>query len=198
MCISVNRLIEGSVSNKKIWKTENVADKLYFVYPWHLNNRDISCIMIVAMVSNCLGAGWWGIYYSDVIMSAIAFQITGVWIVYSTVRSGADQRKHQSFTSLAFVRGIHQWHKGFVSGNCFHLMTSSWIILFLIILSITNYYITRKVCWGEILLCTNHLNASKCSVVPLLIECSGHGVIDNPITKWAWFQHNFLGASETM
>ena len=71
--------------------------------------------MIVAMVSNCLGAGWWGIYYSDVIMSAIAFQITGVWIVFSTVRSGADQRKHQSFTSLAFVRGIHRWHKGSVT-----------------------------------------------------------------------------------
>ena len=27
----------------------------------------------------------------------------------STVDSGADQRKHQSSASLAFVRGIHQW-----------------------------------------------------------------------------------------
>ena len=58
-----------------------------------------------------------------------------------------------------------------------------------VILSITNYYITRKVCWGWILLRTNHLNASTCAVVPFLIECSGHGVIDNPITKWVWF-HN--------
>ena len=30
-------------------------------------------------------------------------------IVYSTVYSGADQRKHQSSASLAFVRGIHRW-----------------------------------------------------------------------------------------
>ena len=30
-------------------------------------------------------------------------------IVYSTVCSGADQRKHQSYVSLAFVWGIHRW-----------------------------------------------------------------------------------------
>ena len=45
----------------------------------------------------------------DVIMSAIASQITSVSIVNSTVYSGADQRKHQSSTSLAFVRGIYRW-----------------------------------------------------------------------------------------
>ena len=38
----------------------------------------------------------------------MASQITGVSIVCSTVCSGADQRKHQSFASLACVRGIHQ------------------------------------------------------------------------------------------
>ena len=48
-------------------------------------------------------------HYIDVIMSAMTSQITGVSIVYSTVWSGVDQRKHQSSTSLAFVMGIHQW-----------------------------------------------------------------------------------------
>ena len=43
---------------------------------------------------------------SDVIMSAIASQITGVSNVCSNDCAGADQRKHQSSTSLAFVRGI--------------------------------------------------------------------------------------------
>ena len=43
-----------------------------------------------------------------VIMGAIASQITSLTIVYSTVYSGADQRKHQSSASLAFVRGIHR------------------------------------------------------------------------------------------
>ena len=48
-------------------------------------------------------------HYSDVIMSAIASQITSLTIVYSTVYSGADQRKHQWSPSLAFVRGIYRW-----------------------------------------------------------------------------------------
>ena len=48
-------------------------------------------------------------HYSNVIMRAMASQITGVWSVYSTVCSGADQRKHQSSASLAFVRGNHRW-----------------------------------------------------------------------------------------
>ena len=49
------------------------------------------------------------IHYSDVIMGAMASQITSLTIVYSTVYSGADQRKHQSSASLAFVREIHRW-----------------------------------------------------------------------------------------
>ena len=72
------------------------------------------------------------VHYSDVIMSAMASQITGVLIVCLNVCSITDQRKHQSSMSLAFVRGIHRWlvnspHKGPVTrGRCSHLMTSSW------------------------------------------------------------------------
>ena len=47
-------------------------------------------------------------HYGDVIMGTMASQITSLTIVYSTVYSGADQRKHQSSASLAFVRGIHR------------------------------------------------------------------------------------------
>ena len=42
-------------------------------------------------------------------MSAMTSQITSLTIVYSTVCTGADQRKHQSSSSLAFVGGIHLW-----------------------------------------------------------------------------------------
>ena len=48
------------------------------------------------------------VHYTDVIMGAIASQITSLTIVYSTVYSDADQRKHQSSASLAFVREIHR------------------------------------------------------------------------------------------
>ena len=41
-------------------------------------------------------------------MGAMGSQITSLTIVHSTVYSGADQRKHQSSASLAFVRGIHR------------------------------------------------------------------------------------------
>ena len=63
-------------------------------------------------------------------MGAMASQITSLTIVCSTVYSGADQRKHQSSMSPAFVWGIHQWpvnspHKGPVCGKCFHFMTLS-------------------------------------------------------------------------
>ena len=45
----------------------------------------------------------------DVIMGAMASQVTSPPIFYSTVHSGADQRKHQSSASLNFVWGIHRW-----------------------------------------------------------------------------------------
>ena len=48
------------------------------------------------------------LHYSDVIMGAMASQITSLTIVYPTVYSGADQRKHHSSASLAFVRVIHR------------------------------------------------------------------------------------------
>ena len=64
------------------------------------------------------------VHYNDVIMSAMASQITSLTIVYPTFYSGVDQRKHQSSASLAFVRGIHRWpvnspHKGAVTRRIF-------------------------------------------------------------------------------
>ena len=64
------------------------------------------------------------LHYCDVIMNTIASQITSLTIVYLTVNSGTDQRKHQSSASLAFVRGIHRRpvnspHKGPVTRKMF-------------------------------------------------------------------------------
>ena len=44
-------------------------------------------------------------HYNNVIMGAIASQITSLMIVFSAFYSVADQRKHQSSASLAFVPG---------------------------------------------------------------------------------------------
>ena len=48
------------------------------------------------------------LHYKDVIMCAIASQITRLTIVYSTVYSDTDYSKYQSPASLAFVPGIHR------------------------------------------------------------------------------------------
>ena len=61
--------------------------------PWELNENMLSPVQVIP--------------YSDIIMSTMASQITSLTIVYSTVYSGASQRKPQSSASLAFVRGIH-------------------------------------------------------------------------------------------
>ena len=41
-------------------------------------------------------------------MGPMASQMTSLTIVYTAIYSGADQRKHQSSVSLAFLRGIHR------------------------------------------------------------------------------------------
>ena len=41
-------------------------------------------------------------------MGMMTSQITSFTIVYLTIYSDTDQRKHQSYASLAFVPGIHQ------------------------------------------------------------------------------------------
>ena len=63
-------------------------------------------------------------HYSDIIMDTMASQVTSLTGVYSSVYSGADQRKHQSSASLAFVRIIPRWpvnspHKGPVTRKMF-------------------------------------------------------------------------------
>ena len=83
-------------------------------------------------------------HYIDVIMTTVASQITSLTVVCLTVYSDADQRKHQSSASLAFVWGIHRdrWiprTKGQLRGKCFHLMTSSCIMWMPPIINMLNW-----------------------------------------------------------
>ena len=87
----------------------------------------------VRMFTGIVMRQWWR-HYNAVIMSAMASRITSISNIYSTVCSGADQRKHQSSASLAFVLGIHWWpvnspYKWPVTRKMFHLITSSWKVL---------------------------------------------------------------------
>ena len=69
-------------------------------------------------------------HYNDVIIGAIASQITSLTIVCSIIYSDADQRKHKSsrhwplcgeFTGDRWIPRTN----GQLRGKCFHLMTSS-------------------------------------------------------------------------
>ena len=108
----------------------------------HLEWCNNSCYRIkgrpVLFINHCFGQSFHSPsyhHYTDVIMGTVASQIT---IVYSTVYSGADQRKHQSSASLAFVWGSHRGpvnspHKGPVTQKVFPfddvIMVTSWHML---------------------------------------------------------------------
>ena len=79
-------------------------------------------VRVLEFVTNC--SDLTRTHYNDVIMSTMASQITSPTVVYLTVYTSADQRKHHSSASLAFVRGIHRGpvnspHKGPVTQKMF-------------------------------------------------------------------------------
>ena len=87
-------------------------------------------------------------HYSDVIMSPMGSQDTSLSIVYSTVYSGADQRKYQSSASLAFVRWIHRRpvnspHKRPVTRKIFPFHDVIMLVYIIIYLSIKMIYQTK-------------------------------------------------------
>ena len=80
--------------------TTKINIKYIFCFPadvWVFNKHELTFI-----------GGKDIVHYGNVTVGAIASQITSITIVYSTVYSDADQRKHQSSASLAFVWGIHR------------------------------------------------------------------------------------------
>ena len=98
---------------------------------WIMFNSKVSCwvrLSPVSVICNsdiCINGEEFKLaHYSDIIMGAMASKITSLNTVYSTVYSGADQRKHQISAPLAFVRGIHRWpmnspHKGPITRKIF-------------------------------------------------------------------------------
>ena len=87
------------------------------VYIYSLLNKTLSELLVYSFcasldldeLKNWCDISVSSFHYYDVIMNAMASQNTSVSVVYSTVVSDADQRKHQSSASLAFARGIHRW-----------------------------------------------------------------------------------------
>ena len=97
MCIAKTRIFHG-YNNKIIEPHESRLNLIMTSKSYSVLGNLLPLIVIIIMQNITI----------SVIMGTMASQITSLTIVYSTVYSGADQRKHQSSAALAFVRGIHR------------------------------------------------------------------------------------------
>ena len=121
LCVTVMELAQKTIP-RRAFELRDKLMKLHLNFPTFVEsspfwqNKKVSCIPGFRL---CPYMKRWGyifhallffhFHYNDVIMGAVASQITSLAIVCSTVYSDADQRKHQSSASLAFVLGIHRW-----------------------------------------------------------------------------------------
>ena len=129
------------------------------------------------------------------IMGAMASQPTGVSIVYLIVCSGVDQRKYQSFASLAFVRGIRQLpmnfpHKGRVTRNMFPFDDVT--MHFWNTCSVTDFYrqVLRKLECIKATCAILHYNNSIGSALELLQFCAKPSILSNYIMM-SWHRNAF-------
>ena len=132
------------------------------------------------------------IHYCNVIMGAIASLITSITSVYSTIHSGADQRKHQSSASLAFVREIHRrpmnsLHKWPVTRKMFLLddaiMSCCIMAVYSLVMDTRNTTSVCKTCvathtWYYIILVRSGHSKSFVDPVPV------NKIYGYPISKW--------------
>ena len=84
-----------------------ICDFLGLYWKWKVWDAYLSFTKDLRIIGNA-AAEVFVAPYNNIIMGAIASQITSITIVYLIVYSDADQRKHQSSTLLSFVRGIHR------------------------------------------------------------------------------------------
>ena len=115
-------------------------------------------------------------HYNDVMISMMASQITSLTIVYSTIYSGADQKRHQSSASLAFMRGIHRWpvnslHKGPETRKMFPFDD---IIIKSVFQKIGSYHLLYKHIFNHLVRLTASLTWTSSKIYLFLITVFWH------------------------
>ena len=116
-------------------------------------------------------------------MSAMASQITSLTIVYSSIYSAADQRKHQSSVSLAFVRGIHRSpvnspHKGPVTRKMFPFDD----VIISLVTCVANHHVSRI--WKVSFIDIHHGNTLLWFVNKDLLYIY---FVHNDVSRWKYF-----------
>ena len=127
------------------------------------------CKMGVSMVIATVTSIWQRneviplLHYNDVIMGAIASQITSRTIVFSGVYLYTNQRKHQSSASLAFVWGIQRG-----SVNSPH----KWPVTRKMFLFDDVIMICKNESFNDDCYCDIHLMTKRCDPIITLIDHS--------------------------
>ena len=127
----------------------------------------------------------WLAHYGDIIISAMASQITTLTIVYAAIYSAANHRKHQSSALLAFLRGIHRWpvnspHKWPVTRKMFSFDD---VIMIIVI----NFIITTLLVMGS--LYESDLLSFYWKRIHLCCECvivNIHIYLGGPLSSFIW------------
>ena len=123
MCIHVENHKTYSVSLYILKPySSNLFAQVFYILPYWKPMRKWK--LYVLNFQNVPGSNFVALHYNHVIMTLMASQITSLTLVYSTIYSGADQKKHQSSASLAFVREftgdpVNSTHKGPVTRKMF-------------------------------------------------------------------------------
>ena len=152
------------------------------------------CHTLITSLTYCSVREWkLFCHYNGVIMSVMASQITSLTIVHSTLYSGADQRKHQSSASLAFVRGIYRWsvnspHKGPVTQKMFPFDEVIMVTEILITFPVLNSHFTDHFFFNIKYFYTDETMGSGTKFIILCcLYSAGFVHVDdlNPVINWA-------------
>ena len=122
------------IQGRFYWINVCTSIQIRSLSPWNCSCRALKWVVAVSsksIVILCPEYAPPNRHYNDVLMSAMASQIISLTSVYSTVYSGADQRKHHALrhwlcTGNSPVIGEFPAQVASNAENVFHLMTSSW------------------------------------------------------------------------
>ena len=106
--ISSNVPTGGSKNSPRRFRHPTVDNQPQWNNTGHTNMQPYLLEELSLLLLKCYDTVGDIVHYNDVIMGAMVSQITSLTIVYSTVYSGADQRKIKAPRHWP-LRGIHRW-----------------------------------------------------------------------------------------
>ena len=136
---------------------------VFLRFNWYWFSIDLSNGLVP---NRCQTIAWSNVYqycYSDVIMSTMVSQITGISIVCWTACSGTDQRNHQSLLLLALCEGNPPVTGGFPSQRA--SITEN---VFIWSSCISMYHQASMLC--NCVFYTNVMEVTRISMKPFLLK----------------------------